>query len=76
MMINISANPCDTANGGCEQECMNNNGSVACTCTTGILNSDGKKCDPGRLHQYILYKTIYFTHFLLLIYYVISKLPK
>ena len=53
--INFAANPCDTANGGCEQECTNNNGDATCTCTTGKLNSDGKKCDQGSLHQNILY---------------------
>ena len=53
--MNFAANPCDTANGGCEQECTNKNGTATCTCTTGTLNSDGKKCDPGRVYQYILY---------------------
>ena len=44
-----------TANGGCQQECVINNGAATCTCTTGTLNSDGKTCDPGRSDQYTLY---------------------
>ena len=49
---------CDTSNGGCEQTCTNNNGAAVCSCTTGTLNSDGQNCDPGSVHQYILYWTI------------------
>ena len=51
--MDIAANPCDTDNGGCEQDCTNNNGDATCTCTTGTLNSDGKNCNPGSLYQYM-----------------------
>ena len=54
-MLNFSANPCATDNGGCDQVCTHNWESATCTCTTGTLNSDGKKCDLGKLGQYILY---------------------
>ena len=57
ILPNFAVDPCDSANGGCEQTCTNNNGVAVCSCTTGILNSDGKNCDPGILYQFILYQT-------------------
>ena len=51
------AHPCLTNNGGCQQDCTTNNGTVECSCTTGTLNADGQNCDPGRVHQQMLYRT-------------------
>ncbi|HPS30102.1 MAG TPA: hypothetical protein PLZ43_07595, partial [bacterium] len=39
-------NECDTANGGCAQNCNNTAGSYSCSCNSGYtLNVDGKACD-------------------------------
>ena len=39
-------NECDTANGGCAQNCINSIGSHTCTCDAGYaLNIDGFNCD-------------------------------
>ena len=36
---------CTTDNGGCEQNCLNNNGSYSCTCSIGYgLDSNQKNC--------------------------------
>lgn len=42
----IDQNECDTANGGCSQNCMNTEGSFYCTCNAGYkLNVDKLQCD-------------------------------
>ena len=39
-------NECDYNNGGCQQTCVNANGSYACFCRAGYtLNFNGHKCD-------------------------------
>lgn len=42
----LDQNECDTANGGCSQNCMNTEGSFYCTCNSGYkLNADKRQCD-------------------------------
>ena len=48
---------CNTENGGCDQNCTNNDGSFLCSCSTGYtladddLGCDGKKIDKlGSMH--------------------------
>ena len=39
-------NECDNANGGCAQNCVNNDGGFVCSCNAGFsLNADGLTCD-------------------------------
>ena len=39
-------NECDSSNGGCDQICINNDGSFECSCNPGFeLASDGFSCD-------------------------------
>ena len=43
--INLDINECLTNNGGCDQNCFNNDGSFYCTCNTGyFLSSNGLSC--------------------------------
>ena len=42
----VDINECDTNNGGCDQNCTNEDGTFTCTCETGYtLNADGLMCD-------------------------------
>lgn len=42
---NCTANPCLVLNGGCEDVCLiDDNGKIACQCTQGVLEEDGKRC--------------------------------
>lgn len=42
-----SADPCRVLNGGCEDVCMiDAAGKIKCSCTQGVLASDGKRCVP------------------------------
>ena len=42
----LDTNECASDNGGCDQNCVNNNGGFSCTCNSGYtLNSNGKSCD-------------------------------
>ena len=37
---------CDEETHQCTQNCMNSNGSYACTCNSGfIIDADGRTCD-------------------------------
>ena len=54
-IIFFEGNPCGKNNGGCEQQCVGNEGFATCRCHTGTLNSDGKNCDQGGLYQSIFY---------------------
>lgn len=39
-------NECDEHNGGCADQCENNDGSFSCSCSKGYkLKSDGKNCE-------------------------------
>ena len=36
---------CASGNGGCNQNCVNNDGSYECTCNTGyVLDTDQRTC--------------------------------
>lgn len=38
-------NECDNVNGGCEQNCINDDGSYTCSCTSGFhLSTDRQNC--------------------------------
>lgn len=38
-------NECDNVNGGCEQNCINDDGSYACSCSSGFhLSTDRQNC--------------------------------
>ena len=38
-------NECDNVNGGCEQNCINDDGSYTCSCTSGFrLSTDCQNC--------------------------------
>ena len=40
-----AVNECDTANGGCDQICMDTPSSFTCSCMTGFtLTNDGRTC--------------------------------
>ena len=40
-------NECDTDNGGCSQNCVNNDGSFECTCKDGFSLGDDKRTCKG-----------------------------
>ena len=41
----IDIDECSSGNGGCQQICVNTNGSYHCTCQTGFsLNTDNSSC--------------------------------
>ena len=41
----IDINECDDNDGGCEQICINTDGSFQCGCRSGFtLNNDGRTC--------------------------------
>ena len=49
MIICTDVDECDTGNGGCDQNCTNNDGSFLCSCCTGYtLAEDDLGCD-GKL---------------------------
>ena len=52
------SNPCNTDKGGCEDTCTWNNDAAVCTCTSGSLNTDGKKCDKGNANLLIQLRTL------------------
>ena len=44
-VLSIDVNECAIANGGCEQVCINTEGSFYCDCHEGqILKSDDRQC--------------------------------
>ena len=45
-VIFLDIDECDLNTDGCEQGCVNTNGSFMCNCTDGyVLNGDGLSCD-------------------------------
>ena len=45
---NIDIDECELLNGGCEQKCLNADGTFLCQCYDGYnLNQDGLHCDGG-----------------------------
>ena len=45
----LDLNECETLNGGCQQQCINTNGSFNCQCRNGFfLNGNGRTC-AGKL---------------------------
>ena len=47
-------NECDDNNGGCEQTCVNTDGSYHCECEVGfMLQPDGQHCVPGEPYCYL-----------------------
>ena len=49
-------NECDTENGGCEQVCMNTEGSYTCECHPGYdLKENGREC-IGKLNKIFVFK--------------------
>ena len=52
--MHLDLNECETLNGGCQQECINTNGSFHCQCHVGLfLNGNGRTC-AGKLVPYII----------------------
>lgn len=44
----VDIKECDTANGGCAQNCIETEGSHSCSCNSGYtLNADGHACDDN-----------------------------
>ena len=49
-MFCTDVDECDTGNGGCDQNCTNNDGSFLCSCGTGYnLAEDDIGCDGKEL---------------------------
>ena len=46
-LIHIDIDECATANGGCDQICVNKPGSFECKCNAGYLLADDKKTCNG-----------------------------
>ena len=50
----LDLNECETLNGGCQQQCINTNGSFNCHCRNGFfLNGNGRTC-AGKLAPYMI----------------------
>lgn len=46
MIVFADINECDSYNGGCDQTCVNDDGSYHCICESGYtLNPNNKDCD-------------------------------
>lgn len=53
--FNLDINECLLANGGCEDQCMNTNGSFYCQCRNGSsLDEDGFSCKGIRVTYVII----------------------
>ncbi|XP_055591150.1 low-density lipoprotein receptor-related protein 1 [Uranotaenia lowii] len=46
-----SADPCRVLNGGCEDVCLFAGGKIECSCTHGVLHSDGRRCVPKQSYN-------------------------
>lgn len=46
-LVGEPADPCKTANGGCDQVCTNKRGSAVCSCNAGNTLDNSGACQPG-----------------------------
>ena len=60
MYSSADIDECTTDNGGCEQSCLNNNGSYSCTCSNGYgLVSNQKNCSGKHNDDTVNYAYMY-----------------